>query len=436
MNRRNRSELDSPGYDSFLDIVANLVGILVILIMVLGVRAKNVFESADEIASVSTPSIESPAVDPTPASPNLTVTTDAFIPIPKPIDEPAESSVQPAAPLLAGPTPTFALPDESTSNFILPPLDLDIVPTNESPVDNTFVEVEQPVVVQPPAEPLEMPDVAAPRAEVEKMRLASYEIESQIQTLDEHLKMQKAYREELLVALSLGKKQVQEFHEQLTTSDDKKRLAAERLAIAEDQLANVQRLIDEFDDSKPEPIVLEHRPAPLAKTVFGHEEHFRLAHGKISYIPMNEINQFVGKDMKNKMWKLEGTNRIKETFGPVDGFSVEYVLSRRKIQHRTKTGPLVRSSVGIEAVIVNPVSETQGQTISDAMADDSKIRQRLRRYESDGVTVTIWVYPDSYNELRQFKSILWENGFLVASRPRRFGEPIGFSPNGTHSVAE
>jgi len=41
MARPARPTADAPGHDSFLDIVANIVGILIILVMVVGVRVKN-----------------------------------------------------------------------------------------------------------------------------------------------------------------------------------------------------------------------------------------------------------------------------------------------------------------------------------------------------------------------------------------------------------
>ncbi len=41
MRRRTQHNADTPGLDSFLDIVANMVGILVILVMLVGVRVKN-----------------------------------------------------------------------------------------------------------------------------------------------------------------------------------------------------------------------------------------------------------------------------------------------------------------------------------------------------------------------------------------------------------
>ncbi|OHB71963.1 MAG: hypothetical protein A2V70_02935 [Planctomycetes bacterium RBG_13_63_9] len=41
MPRPTRQDADAPSHDSFLDIVANMVGILIILVMVVGIRAKN-----------------------------------------------------------------------------------------------------------------------------------------------------------------------------------------------------------------------------------------------------------------------------------------------------------------------------------------------------------------------------------------------------------
>jgi hypothetical protein len=46
MTRNRRQHDDAPGQDSFLDIVANLVGILIILIMVIGVRATDAMVEA------------------------------------------------------------------------------------------------------------------------------------------------------------------------------------------------------------------------------------------------------------------------------------------------------------------------------------------------------------------------------------------------------
>ena len=52
MRHKRTANDDAPGQDSFLDVVANLVGILIILIMVVGARAKDAWvQSAEQPAS-------------------------------------------------------------------------------------------------------------------------------------------------------------------------------------------------------------------------------------------------------------------------------------------------------------------------------------------------------------------------------------------------
>ncbi|MCA9247130.1 MAG: hypothetical protein KDA42_08450 [Planctomycetales bacterium] len=52
MRRTGSTAIDEPGQDSFLDVVANMVGILIILVMVVGVRAG---DTPDVPASISAP---------------------------------------------------------------------------------------------------------------------------------------------------------------------------------------------------------------------------------------------------------------------------------------------------------------------------------------------------------------------------------------------
>jgi hypothetical protein len=53
MPRNRTNDDDSPSHDSFLDVVANMVGILIILVMVAGVRVKNSPVPAAIIAKVA-----------------------------------------------------------------------------------------------------------------------------------------------------------------------------------------------------------------------------------------------------------------------------------------------------------------------------------------------------------------------------------------------
>ncbi len=54
MHRRSQDNTDAPGHDSFLDVVANMVGILIILVMVVGVRVKNTPVTAATSSDTST----------------------------------------------------------------------------------------------------------------------------------------------------------------------------------------------------------------------------------------------------------------------------------------------------------------------------------------------------------------------------------------------
>jgi hypothetical protein len=61
VSRATARNAEAPGQDSFLDVVTNLVGILIILVMVLGVRAKDAFLGA------------APTTDATPSAPTLAI---------------------------------------------------------------------------------------------------------------------------------------------------------------------------------------------------------------------------------------------------------------------------------------------------------------------------------------------------------------------------
>jgi hypothetical protein len=60
----------------------------------------------------------------------------------------------------------------------------------------------------------------------------------------------------------------------------------------------------------------------------------------------------------------------------------------------------------------------------------------LSQFEPNRTTVTVWVYPDSFNEFRQLKADLFQRGYATAGRPMPEGHPIGGSPDGSRSAAE
>ena len=417
MRRQRDTGNDTPGYDSFLDIVANLVGILVILIMVLGVRARDAWQHSDE----TTPSVVD--VSDVPSDSNALSQREVSA-----IAGPQVSANDNATLNL----PELAVPERShhaSSNEPFPPLEDGFARTK--PTDNaTEIPSTQ-------SEPLELPDVDSARQEAETMRQASYEIDMQLAQVDEQLSTKTVYRDQLIAALNVAQEQVATYNNQLAAISQERASNAAELSAAEAQLANIQGQIDRASTAaKPEVIALTHRPAPMAQTVFGREEHFRLHAGRISYVPMLEIRDRLQNELKNKSWKLKQTPQIMETFGPVGDYYVRYMLVRSRRKIRTESGPVMRSMISLDHFELAPSSEILGVSVGKALADGSQFQQLLSQYRPSEVTVTVWTYPDSYAELRQLKDELWKRGYLVATRPLPHGVSIGGSPDGSRSMAE
>jgi len=83
-----------------------------------------------------------------------------------------------------------------------------------------------------------------------------------------------------------------------------------------------------------------------------------------------------------------------------------------------------------------PVSGQLGETLEEAIQNDSTFRSRLSLLSPRDYTLTLWVYNDSFEEFRALRKELYHLGYSIAGRPLPEGVPIGGSPHGTKSAAE
>ena len=83
-----------------------------------------------------------------------------------------------------------------------------------------------------------------------------------------------------------------------------------------------------------------------------------------------------------------------------------------------------------------PVQAVFGEPVEVALAAGSQFMQYIKRTVPDTTTVTIWVYPNSFDEFRQFKTTLFSMGYACAGRPLPEGLYISASPHGTKSVRQ
>jgi hypothetical protein len=170
-------------------------------------------------------------------------------------------------------------------------------------------------------------------------------------------------------------------------------------------------------------------PTPVGRTVNGDEIHFRMAEGRIAYIPIEELFSLAKTQTRRHSGSInEMASRI-ETVGPAQGFSLDYVIEVKVDQARGQV--LIRS----REWVVRPAAGGLGETVAEAMATRSRFRAALATI-TPGTTVTLWCYPDSFEAYRAVREELHRLGVPTACRPMPEGAPIGGSTEGSKSVVQ
>jgi len=312
-----------PGQDSFLDVAANLVGILIILVMVVGSHAKSAFVVGE---------------------------------IP--------------------PAPSAA-------------------PNSE----------------------LKEAEAAAATAE-----LSVRETEAKIIRQQQEMAFRAAERNQVQTVVLLAEEELKKARQSMTEEDRTQYDVAQDLIQSKGELQRLGQTISSV--VKPSKMVLQHLPTPMAKTVFGQEVHFRLLEGRLAYVPMHEMTDAMQKDAPTKVHRLRSQARIQESLPVRDGFGARYSLRREG------------NMVAFEEIYLVDAEESLGEPADAALRANSLFRSRLSGLDPKKTTVTIWVYPDSFDQFRNLKTELFKMGFLCAARPLPHGIPITASPEGNRSTAE
>ena len=375
MARRNtRGELEF-GSDSFLDIVANIVGILIILIVVAGVRVGSM-PVAREALSTETPQTEPVASSPQPV--------------------PQELVLQPVPPA--------------------PPL-----PPRE------------PVAAPRPTRPPQpSPDLVAQRDRLED-RITTLQEETAQGTvsLAESKKQLATLRQRLA---DLEQKFQTSRQSQAAAATTASRMQAE-LNRMQGRLR--QLTVDlESASATATPVELKHRLTPVSTELGGKELHFRLSGGKVAHVPLQALLERLRTQVQGQRARLTRPGRHLGQVGPQDGFVMDFVVERQELSalERLQTGGnYIR--VGISRWEIKPSPSLQSETIQQALGDRSRFLQVLYSAEPE-TALTFWVYPDSFEEFRQLQEFSHREGFRVAARPLPFGIAIAGSPSGTRSAGQ
>ncbi len=327
MGRKPRQDAEAIGSDSFLDVVTNIVGILIILVMVVGIRVKNT-------------------------------------------------------------TPSDAIDDEGMRR-----------------------EVAQ---LTDEAESLER-DVQRLEGLVQQVTFSS----------------QAKFQERATMAYVLAESE-RELEETKKSLDAEKQASFDvRRDVAAAQ-AELKKLAEaKTEAAKPKkrpPVQIKSYPTPISKTVFGHEIHFQLKHGRLALAPLDDIGQIGAQVASGRKQLLESHEYYTGVVGPQQGFEGHYEVVRVEVDEG-----LVRGSFSIELI---PISDNLGETVEEALRPTSRFRAQLADFVPRQSTVTLWTYGDSFADYARVKEVLYGLGYHVAARPLTDDMYIGGSDHGTHSAAQ
>ncbi|MFO0820778.1 MAG: hypothetical protein U1A77_22710 [Pirellulales bacterium] len=360
MRRPSQNQAEAPGQDSFLDVVANLVGILIILIIVVGAATQKAF--VEEITAAA---------------------------------QRADSASS------AG---------DASADATSPPQD------SEPTVDQQEVEAA----------------AAAARAVEEDI----FKTDSILRQQQFEVSYRRLERDKALTLVSAAEKALAEKREQLDKPEQEEFDRRAELEAARKELEELERINGLLSKQKPPPGVLEHLPTPMAKTVFGKEIHLRLGNGRLSIVPWDQLVEQLKADAPQKIWRLRETASFSESVGPLDGYTMKYTIKRTEVSTTGRPGGPTQQRAELDRFVLAPVDELVGETIEESFREESDFLSLVKRNDPNRVTITIWVYPDSFQHYRTYKKFLFDRGFLTAARPLPEGHPIGGSPDGSRSAAE
>jgi hypothetical protein len=340
-----------PGQDSFIDVVCNMVGILIVLVMIVGVRAS----SAD---------YEPAAAD-------------------------AKAASQTAAPAEAVNPQTIAELDEVRRR-----------------AEQAMKEIDGAVG--------QIADISVQGALIE------------------------ARREQLSLVRATVEQSIEERRAKLDAEGRQQFDVQREIAEAEIKLHQLTQEQISLVAQSTQVEEIECVPTPLAKTVTGEEIHVRLRRGQLAVVPAEELMKEVERRGADHLRNgLRSRNEAEDVFGPINGFRMRLSIERHdtSLPGESRLNGPQRAEMLMEGVFL-PVSEDIGQELDQALLPNSAFMQAIRAKRTATPAVTVWVYPDSYGELRVLKRALWEAAIPMAVRPLPDGQHIVFSTAGSKSAAQ
>lgn len=202
------------------------------------------------------------------------------------------------------------------------------------------------------------------------------------------------------------------------------------------QLADLLKQQGDVQAMEPTTAILQHLPTPMAKTVFGRELHVMIRGGNVSVIPWDRLVTTLKSEVRHTVERNSQKNRMVNQLGPIDGFIMTYGLKSQSGMFSDGRTTRLGKSIELEKFELDPTPEVVRESVDQSLAAGGRLRVELASSSSKQTTVTVWVYPDSFEQFRNLKERLFAEGYLCAARPLPFNVRIGASPRGSASSAQ
>jgi multidrug efflux pump subunit AcrA (membrane-fusion protein) len=194
------------------------------------------------------------------------------------------------------------------------------------------------------------------------------------------------------------------------------------------QIELLRQKLTEVTRTMPPTKPLKHYATPMARMVRKSHVFFHCKGGRIAYAYFDELMDQARDNARGRM--TPSSSRIEGTVGPIGAFRLKYVYVRTGVSMTEQlSGPM---SVSYQAaqLVLKLDEEPVGETLDQAFEPNSSFRLRMRSLAADKHAITLWVYGDSFTLAKEVEEFCHDAGFDVVMMPLPDGHPVSLGPNG------
>ncbi|MFZ4081410.1 MAG: hypothetical protein ACOYKN_09290 [Pirellula sp.] len=282
----------------------------------------------------------------------------------------------------------------------------------------------------------QMEQLKTPTAKAENL---DRDVDEQIDQLQQY-EVETAYRNAERMTLVDQKTLIdQEIQKRLEQLDARAKQAFEvdaQVGALERQFEELTKQQGELPEVQKAVIALQHLPTPMAKTVFGKELHVMIRDHQLSVIPWDTLVDLLKSSARSTASRNSQRDKFEDVLGPIDGFLMRYrLISKSGLMSDGRVAAMGKM-VELERFELEETRDVLRESVEASLAQKGRLRAELDATRSNHTTVTVWVYPESFNEFRKLKEMLYKEGCLCAARPLPRDMRIGASPQGSSSTAQ